>query len=187
MLLVFSLLLSHFAVKNVSTAAIIQSTQHRFYSMAVLYSFGIVTIVPNSLELIFSIKTVGTLAKASQNSSAGILPVHALILALTKGVFITTGLMVATLCAIYGWRTAHSSPLFSSIFNYSKVVQKLIYSVIFLSVSHFVFLLVTGICPVFLLIFVYPARVISSLMCIGTLLFCMVTTISFIVFRTTSQ
>ena len=77
MLLVFSLLLSHFAVKNVSTA--IQSTEHTSDSMVVLYSIGIVTIVPNSLELIFSVKTVGTLAKASQNSSAGILPVHILL------------------------------------------------------------------------------------------------------------
>ena len=177
-LLLFSLVLIGFVVKKVHSG--ITTIEQRYYTLAVFYSVGIVTLGLNIIELCFSIYVFKNLTTVSGSSSEG------LFIVALKGIYIAVSLFVTVSFAIVGWKKAKAFPNFSCCFCFCvtwhpKLRQRLIHSLIFLSVSYFCFSIVISICPTFLLVFVYPIEVISLLFFIGTLLFCIILVFAFII------
>ena len=172
-LLMFTLILTVLVFKKRYSG--IASIEKRYYTLAVFYSVGIVTFSFNILELIVSITYLNILTASARSSSAS-------SIVAIKVLYTIISLIVMISSAVVGWKKANKFPRFSSFcccFTHSKVRQKLIHSFIFLSVSNFIFIVVTSICPTFFLIFVYPIKVISLVLYIGTLMFCTVLVLTF--------
>lgn len=174
-LLIFSLLLlTCFMVKNGCSQ--IASIEKKCNTLAVFYSIGIVAAGVNLFELITNMVLLRVLTEQGKNISSFIA---------VKCVYTGFSLVVVLSFAIFGWKEATSFPTFPCCFccccfTQSKVRQKLIHSFIFASVSYFCFLLLTSICPTFLLIIVYPIKVISTLLFFSALFFCIILAFTFI-------
>ena len=175
-LLIFTLILTVLVFKKGYSG--IASIEKRYYTLAVFYSVGIVTFGFNILELIVSIVFLYILTGNARSSS-----VSSSIVAI-KVLYTIISLIVMISSAVVGWKKANKFPTFSCCFcccfTHSKVRQKLIHAFIFLSVSNFIFIVVTSICPTFFLIFVYPIKVISLVLYTGTLMFCTVLVLTFL-------
>ena len=176
LLLISSLVMTGFVYRKFHSQS--ESIQQRLHSLSLFYSVGIVTLGFNIAELLSSMGIFGLLTTVAKESAA-------LLLLVTKGIYIAVYLIMAVSFTIIGWKKAKVFPIFSCCCCCccvrSKVRHNLIHSLIFVSVSSFAFSLLISICPSLLLIFVYPIEIISLLLFMGTSLFCMILTFAILI------
>ena len=177
LLLLFSLVMTGLVYRKFHSRS--ESIQQQLHSLSLFYSVGIVTLGFNIAELLSSMGILGLLTIVAAKESA------ALLLLVTKGIYIVVYVIMAVSFTIIGWKKAKVFPIFSCCCCCccvrSKVRHNLTHSLIFVSVSSFALSLVISICPTFLLIFVYPIEIISLLLFVGTSLFCMILTFAILI------
>ena len=143
------------------------------YMFSVLHSTGITTAALNGVEIYLGILQF--------KSYATYTPDLFKVLVGMKGLYLFTSLIVAIFSACFGWKKAQMFPvnyccthLWCCFSRCPNLRHKLIHTFTLFNVSYFSFSLLTSICPILLLIFVYPSEVISLLVTLGTFLFCII-------------